>query len=273
MKADLDSPGAIPDGLPPGLATDLAILRHGGSELEDRGDHLIVRTPRMPDFHWGHSIIVTDPGAAGDARRWVGAFRAAFPEAGWIAIGLPRMPADLDAWIALDLAPDVSDVLSTDTVPRQTALADGYEVRALHRGDREQRVARAIAENARTDEYDPDAHARFVRARIHFQESLSRRGLAAFFGAFADGELAADLGIVRCGTVARFQWVGTDAAHRRRGLASHLLGVAARWAGERGCERWVIVTGTDNPAGRIYRAVGFTPDVTTVEVYRPPARR
>ncbi len=262
----------IPPGLPPGWATDLAILRHGGSAFEDHGDHLVIRTPRIPDFHWGHSILVTAPEAAGDARRWVEAFRAAFPQAGWLTIGLPRMPDDVAPWAALGLAPEAADVLTTDTVPLQAGLAAGYEVRALDRGDRAQRVARAIAENERTGEHEPVSHARFVRARIRFQETLADRGLAAFFGAFADGVLAADLGIVRCGLLARFQWVGTDAAHRRRGLASHLLGVAARWAAERGCDRWVIVTETGNPAGRIYRAVGFTPDVPNIEVYRPPAR-
>ena len=29
---------------------------------------------------------------------------------------------------------------------------------------------------------------------------------------------------------------------------------------ERGAERWVIVTEADNPAGLLYRSVGFAPD-------------
>jgi GNAT superfamily N-acetyltransferase len=82
--------------------------------------------------------------------------------------------------------------------------------------------------------------------------------------------LVADLGIVVCGTTARYQSVGTDADHRRRGLASHLLGVAANWSADRGCTRWAIVTEATNPAGRIYRGVGFEPDVGSVQAYRPP---
>jgi len=31
-----------------GLATDLMMLRLGGSTIEDRGDHLVVRTPDNP---------------------------------------------------------------------------------------------------------------------------------------------------------------------------------------------------------------------------------
>jgi hypothetical protein len=55
---------------------------------------------------------------------------------------------------------------------------------------------------------------------------------------------------------ARYPRVGTDEGHRRRGLASYLLGVAARWAADPGCGRWVIVTEATNPAGRVYRSLG-----------------
>lgn len=82
--------------------------------------------------------------------------------------------------------------------------------------------------------------------------------------------LCADLGIVRCGTAGRYQAVGTDAAHRRRGLASALLGVAAAWSVEAGCTNWVIVTESQNDAGRVYRRAGFTLDDAVVSAYRRP---
>ena len=74
--------------LPPGGATDLAILEHSGSIIEDRGDHLLVRSPSSPDFHWGNCLFVTDEGAVNDAARWVTTFQSAFPEADWVAVGL-----------------------------------------------------------------------------------------------------------------------------------------------------------------------------------------
>ena len=254
--------------LPPGWATDLAVLEHCGSTVEDRGDHLLVRTPQNPDFYWGHCLFVTDEDAVDDAGRWVSAFRSAFPEVAWIAIGLIRMPDDQDAWVAQGLEVELDDVLTTRVLPRQTPLPEGYAVRRLRRHDWQQWVDRSVAENDRTGEYDPQSQERFLQQRAQSRRALSERGVGASFGAFAGDVLVADLGIVRCGATARYQSVGTDDGHRRRGLASHLLGVAARWAADQGCDRWVIITEATNPAGRVYRSVGFEPDTSNARAYR-----
>ncbi len=257
---------------PPGWATDLAILEHTGSAVEDRGDHLVVRTPGNPDFHWGNFLLVTDEGAVDDADRWVSTFGATFPEATWVAVGLPRMPGARDAWAAHDVDLELEDVLSTRTPPRQAPLPKGYTVRRLTGPDWDQDLARAVADNDRTGEEDPASFLRFAQGQLQDRRDLSARDLGAWFGAFADGVLVADLGIVRCSAVARYQDVTTDEAHRSHGLASHLLGVAAHWAAEGGCEQWVIVTGATNPAGRVYRSLGFAPDAGTVQAYRRPPR-
>ena len=258
--------------LPPGWATDLAILEHSGSLVEDRGDHLLVRTPDNPDFHWGHCLFVTDEDAVDDTDRWVGTFTSAFPEATWVAIGLIRMPDDQDAWVAQGLDLELDDVLTTRTLPRQTPLPEGYAVRRLSGQDWEQSVDRSTAENDRTHEHDPESFERFAQEQAHARRALSERDVGAWFGAFADDMLVAELGIVRCGTTARYQSVDTDDEHRRRGLASHLLGVAARWAADQGCDRWVIVTEATNPAGRVYRSLGFEPDTSNAHAYRKPPR-
>ncbi len=254
----------------PGWTTDLAVLEHSGSVIEDHGDHMIVRTPDNPDFHWGNCLFVTDEDRVDEAARWVNAFRSAFPEACWVAIGLARMPGDQDAWAAQGLDLELDDVLTTRTVPRQTSLPEGYTVRRLSGQDWVQHVALSVQDNDRTGEHDPELHERFAQRQAQARRALSEQDLGAFFGAFADGMLVADLGIVRCGTTARYQSVATTEQHRRRGLASHLLGVAARWAADRGCDQWVIVTEATNPAGRVYRSLGFEPDAGNAQAYRKP---
>ncbi|MEO8330510.1 MAG: GNAT family N-acetyltransferase [Candidatus Nanopelagicales bacterium] len=259
--------------LPPGFATDLAVLEHTGSTVEDLGDHLIVRSPSNPDFHWGNCLFVLDDAAVDDATRWVSTFEAAFPQATWIAIGLVRMPIEVDVWSGLGLTLELEDVLTTRVQPKQSLAPPGYVVRPLVNDDVwEQSVRRSLAENEATGEYDPVTHERFARALVSSRKSLTDKGIARFFGAFEDGQLVADLGIVRCGATARYQAVVTDPAHRGRGLASHLLGVAAQWSAERGCDRWVIITEATNPAGRVYRKAGFEPDTPSTQAYRPPPR-
>ncbi len=256
--------------LPVGLATDLAVLELTGSTAEEHGDHLLVRTAQNPDFHWGNCLYVLDEDALDDAAGWVRTFQVAFPAATWIAIGLIRMPDDRRAWVAQGLALEQEDVLTTRIPPRQTPLPHGYTVRRLRRGDWAQSLARAVAANDRTGEDEPQSHERFACEQRRAWRALSERDVAAFFGAFVDDALVAELGIVDCSTTARYQSVSTDEDHRRRGLASHLLGVAARWAGKRGCDRWVIVTEATNPAGRVYRRAGFEADTGNASAYRKP---
>jgi GNAT superfamily N-acetyltransferase len=255
-----------------GWATDLAVLELSGSTVDDRDDHLVVRTPANPTYHWGNCILVTDDAAVDDAERWVHGFRAAFAGATWVAIGLPRMPGDPPAWRAHDVELELDEVLATETLPGQAALPAGYVVRRLAGGDWEQAVALASAENERIGRWSPASYEPFARARARACRLVSEQGVGAYFGAFADGLLVASLGVVRCDATARYQDVLTAAEHRRRGLAGHLLGVAARWASARGCDRWVIVTEAANPAARLYRRVGLELHGTNVQAYRPRPR-
>ena len=60
-----------PSPLPARWATDLTVLEASGSHVERHDDHLVVRTPRNPGYHWGNFVLVTDPSASDDAARWL----------------------------------------------------------------------------------------------------------------------------------------------------------------------------------------------------------
>ena len=178
-------------GLPLGWATDVAVLEHTGSTVDDHGDHLVVRTRKNPTFHWGNCIFVTDPDTVDDAARWIRVFQDAVPQSDWVAIGLVRMPADADGWTRHDVELELDDVLATSVLPTQTTTPSGYDVRALVGDDWGQLVTRELAAN--DDGYDPRTHERFVRARAQSQRELTESGLAMFAGAFFGGRLVAEL--------------------------------------------------------------------------------
>jgi GNAT superfamily N-acetyltransferase len=259
--------------LPPGWQTDVAVLRLGGAEVTEHADHLVVREPGNPRFHWGNFLLVTDPTTVDDADRWLERFAEEFPDAEHVALGLVVEPAAAP-WEAKGLSLETDDVLSAEVLPRVLPCPDGYTARAFSTADDwAQHVAVGLRANERSGEHEAEGHAAFTAARAATRRTLVERGIGAWFGAFHGEDLVADLGIVDCGeATARYQSVGTDAAHRRRGLAGHLIGLAARWAEEQGCTRWVIITEVDNPAGRLYRSLGFVPDVQNVQVYRAPER-
>src|SRR3954451_484204 len=111
--------------LPLGWHTDLAVRRLDGSTIEERADHVVVRTPANPLFYWGNFVLVTDPDSLDDPERWLAVFESEFPDAAHRAIGMVAEPADLDRWRALDLEIDQDDVLATDSCPEPTPLPQG----------------------------------------------------------------------------------------------------------------------------------------------------
>lgn len=250
--------------------TDLAILRLTGSTVADHGDHLVVRSPHNPGHHWGNYLVVTDPAGAGDADRWVKVFAQAFPGARHVAVALPG-PTPPEAWTAQGLEVEVDDVLVSDRAVAMGEPPAGYAVRPVRSdADWASMLALDLAHNAETGEHPEVDYAGFAAARVQTWRALSERGAAGFVAAWPVGSdaMAARVGIVDCDGTARFQEVLTAAAHRRHGLATHLVGAASRWAQGRGCRRWVIVADRDSAAGRLYRQLGFVPSQAGYAAYR-----
>jgi GNAT superfamily N-acetyltransferase len=209
-----------------------------------------------------------DPGSAAEAEKWIHRYNEFFPDNQWVAIGLPQMPANVEQWIGHGVTLEQLDFLSTDTLPKKQPLPAGYTARIFQEHDWETLTKRELAEGLSEGVYEPSVIESFVMETNANRKQLVDSGRAAWFGAFFDGEMVANLGMVVCGETGRYQSVETNISHRRKGLASHLLGIAAIWSHERGCKNWVIVAQETNDAGRVYRRAGFSPDVSAVNAYR-----
>ncbi len=252
------------DEIPLGWRTDLDVLSRSGSHITDAGDHLVVETPDNPGYYWGNFVLVTNPGLAERPRDCLALMEREFPSAGHVAIGLPAAP-DPQAWEGLDVDLERDEVLGADRPPRGRELPTGYVARPLAGDDWEQSLRNEVAESGAAD---PVAYADFARRRIASRQRMVVHGDAVFVGAFAGEELVAYLGIVLGEDAARYQSVATVAAHRRQGLASHLLQVAGEWAQGRGTTRWVIIVEPGSDAARLYRACGMEPVDESWQVFR-----
>jgi GNAT superfamily N-acetyltransferase len=258
--------------LPLGWRTDLEALRFSGAHLTRHDDYIAVRSPDNPGYYWGNFLMVTRWALAGDAAACVAAFRAEFPDAGHIAIGLPGRQ-DAAGWERQGLTYEVDEVLCARMPPALTGAPEGYESRQLHSVEDWERCARAdIVEHVRVGGQVTAAHTEYTHARMRSRGVVTDAGAGAFFGAFAGGELVADLGIVVCSEgVARYQSVSTAHSHRRRGLAAHLLGLAGRWALRQGATRWVIVAEPGSEANLLYRRLGMQPCDVSCQAFRAGA--
>jgi GNAT superfamily N-acetyltransferase len=200
-------------------------------------------------------------------------FDAEFPDAEHVAIGLPAKPR-VEPWAAHGLAVESEVVMLCDEPCEPAPLAEGYAVRRLVTADDwGQLVAADEADNRATGEFAEDAYRAFAARAAAVRAEMVRRGVAAFFGACtSDGTLVARLGIVLCGssdgTVGRFQHVGTVPEHRGRGLASHMLAEAARWAEHEGAQSWEIHADPASAGERLYLQRGFAPAGRTWQAHR-----
>ena len=71
-----------------GFRTDLSLLTASGSVIEDRGTHLVVRSPDNPTYFWGNFLLLAQPPVPGGELEVVGAFHTEFPAAEHVSLGM-----------------------------------------------------------------------------------------------------------------------------------------------------------------------------------------
>jgi ribosomal protein S18 acetylase RimI-like enzyme len=253
--------------------TDLAMLEHSGSTVEDRGDHVVVRTSDNPTYWWGNFLLLESaPGSVDEARAWLTTFESEFPEARHRTFGVDGTSgtaADLAPFAALGLSTEWSSVMTATAVhepprPNSTAVC-----RALGSDDDwAQQVELSLAGE------DPETHSRdFVSTQAAAQRRLVQDGHGAWWGAFEGDRLLASMGLFTASPgLARFQNVKTHPDARGRGLAGTLVHRVSRFGlDELGARTLVMVADPDYLAIRIYRSVGFADTERQLQAERKPS--
>lgn len=253
--------------------TEAMLLGLSGSELTDRGDYVVVRTPRNPGFWWGNYLLFRTGFGAGDAATRVETFRVEFPDAKHVAIGVDTTDGVVGVeheLHALGLELERNTVM---TAGRPQLRAPGRpNTDATYRlladdTDFTQLLSLTMAVNVSESRDQKD----FTRKKIEAERAVAEAGHAAWFGAFDGGLLTASLGLVFDERgVARFQNVQTHPDHRERGLASTLVHRASTYGlTELGAHTLVMVADPEYLAIRVYRALGFADTEIQLQLTKP----
>ncbi|MNS71765.1 Acetyltransferase (GNAT) family protein [compost metagenome] len=258
-----------------GLLTELAVL-WPASRIEDRGDHLVIRTPGQPGYYWGNFLAFRDPPGPDAHRTWPRHFEAAFghdPAIRHMTFAWDD-PAgalgELSALEAAGFAGELGVVLTASRTSLPRPATPGLVVRPLE-SDADWEAATLNQVACRSDGFELEAYTRFKRARMATYREMARAGRGAWFGAFLDGTLVGELGLFTIGGVARYQSVGTHPDYRRRGVCATLVHAAADHARAHwGVARLVIVAEPGEDAERVYRSVGFEPTERFAGLCRRP---
>jgi ribosomal protein S18 acetylase RimI-like enzyme len=253
-----------------GYRTDLMIRAYEGSQIADHGDYLAVRSPENPMFWWGNFLLLPGLPGPGETALWLSRFAAEFPDARHVALGIDdpeARPEDAAELLAAGMNLQHSTVMAAVTVhdPPRPNHAATYR---RFSGDSDWRQAGELTAAC----YGEDDRA-FIESRVSAVRALTEAGRGSWFGAFADGRLLAQLGLLDDGSgTARYQSVETHPDARRQGLAGTLVCHAARHGlGAAGASTLVMVADPGDVAIRVYRSVGFEEVETQLGFERPPA--
>nr|WP_232523763.1 GNAT family N-acetyltransferase [Nocardioides sp. MAH-18] len=253
-----------------GFRTDLALAALAGSEVEDHGDHVLVRTPANPDYYWGNFLLLPRAPAAGELADWEARFERTFPRCRHRAYGVAASDGSID-----DLAGFAAAGFETDASTVMTATA-------VHEPQRPNREAtyRPLMTDAdwaqQVDLWsgDGEEHGReFVVAKVAAERRMTETGAGAWWGAFVGDRMLSSMGLFAAGPgLARFQQVQTHPEARGRGLAGTLVHRVSRYGfDELGATTLVMVADPGYLAIRIYRSVGFEGTETQLQAQRTPA--
>ncbi len=254
--------------------TELALLRFGGTTVQDRGDHLLVVTPDNAAFWWGNFLLLRDVPPSEQIENWIERHRSEIPEAEHVALGFDvttGAKADLAGFAARGMEIDASSVMTAQRTHRPRTRNRAAVNRAVvSDADWEQSVSLTL--RCHGDGEEPTTYERFVRARAASFRRTVEQGHGGWFGAFLDDRLVAQLGLFAAGSgLARFQAVETDPAVRRQGLAGGLVYDVSRYGfGALRASTLVMVADPEYVAIQLYRAVGFVDSETQLQASRPP---
>ena len=245
-----------------GYRTDLIFPTFDG-EIIDRGDYLVIRTPKNPTFYWGNFLLFSHPPREGDFKEWRDLFAleiGAPPETEHQVFGWDSPEGeegDIQPFLEAGFRLNRSVVL-TSSEPRSPARPSSLvSIRTLKtEADWEQAVENQVA--CREPEFEEGEYQEFQKQQMARYRKMVASGHGDWYGAFIERQLVADLGLFHHEGVGRFQSVETHPDFRRRGVPGTLIFGAGRQAkADYDLDTLVIVAEQASSPAQLYESLGF----------------
>jgi GNAT superfamily N-acetyltransferase len=257
-----------------GCQTDLALLRFAGADIDDRGDHLVIRSPHNPGHWWGNYLLLAGIPAPEESEQWLDRFAAEFPHARHVALGFDGKAGeatDLQWFAKKGMNVEAQAVMTAPVICEPGHVNRDCVCRPLASEDD---WAQSVGLRMRCRDLgrEPASYLAYSTAGVQAHRRMVGAGHGVWFGAFLDGLLVCQMGLFSAlPGVARFQSVETDPACRRLGLAGTLLYFAGGYGfGQLGARTLVICADPKYFAVDLYRAVGFAPCESQLQAELPP---
>jgi GNAT superfamily N-acetyltransferase len=245
--------------------TDMIFIAFDGVIL-DRGDYLVLRSPRNPAFYWGNHLLFAAPPRAGDFDRWRGLFEREIgrpPEVKHQAFGWDSPEGEtglVEPFVEAGFSVERAVVLSMEELRPPARSSTAVSVRRLI-SDSDWTDALELQVLCREPEHAEAGFREYRRAAIDRYRRMEAAGLGHWYGAFVGDRLVADLGVFHDGKgLGRYQSVETHPEFRRQGIAGTLVYEAGRQAlSQHRLRTLVMVAEDDSAPARLYQSVGFKP--------------
>jgi GNAT superfamily N-acetyltransferase len=248
-----------------GMATDAMFAAFDGAVI-DRGDYVVVSTPKNPTFFWGNHLVIPEAPRVSDIDPWTKLFERELPHSKHRAFFCDRTDGesfDPEPFCALGFIPDPTTVMRLDAPP-DGPRAELVAVDTPERWSRVFDLLDACFTNGR------DGYRAFLRIQVARYADMIASGFGHWYAIVED-----DVPIATCGVFQhdlpcwRFQLVAVRPDRRHRGLASALVASVCREASNERRAPFIIGCVPGSQPERIYARLGFSPIERTIALVRP----
>ena len=256
-----------------GLRSDLALI---DGEILDRGEYLVVRSPKEQSFYGGNLLVFNAPPQDGDLARWEALFATEFKDLPGVLHrtllwDLCEREGELAPFVGEGYRVERSVVLGASALVLPQHPNAEINIRKLE-SERDWRELLDLQVLCRDAEHNEENFRAYAEGRLRGYRERVDAGSGAWYSAFVGDQQVASLGMFRSENAGRFQVVITHPSFRRRGICGTLVHHVAQLTLERDeIDSLLMVADTEYHAARIYESVGFAPTEHLTGLWHWPA--